>query len=66
MSSTFCFGIEWKTTTPADIRNVNVNAIENKYGWTPLHLAASNNQNPEIIQALVNANANTEARNKDG
>ena len=32
------------------------------FGETPLHLAAGNNENPAVIAALIEAGADTEAR----
>ncbi len=37
-----------------------------KNGVTPLHSAASGNENPAVIQALIDAGADLEARNEGG
>ena len=37
-----------------------------KDGFTPLHTAAANNENPAIIAALLEAGADPDARSKDG
>ena len=43
----------------------DVNA-RNRSGLTPLHLAASSNENPAVIGLLLEAGANLEARDDDG
>ena len=39
---------------------------KNDYGDTPLHLAASGNENLAMIQALVDAGADVHAKNNHG
>ncbi len=39
---------------------------DGRFGYTPLHAAAARNPNPAIIDALVAAGANPEARDSDG
>ena len=43
----------------------NVNAKDDS-GWTALMIAAANNQNPEVITALLKAGANINAKDKHG
>ena len=38
----------------------------NKWGFTPLVLAAEYNSNPEVVQALLDAGADLKARDADG
>lgn len=60
----------WETATPQDVeRAVKGGArvdARDKYGRTPLHLAASDNPNSKIIQALVRLGADINARDEDG
>ena len=41
-----------------------VNAKEDKYGQTPLHLVAANNSNPDVVKALISAGAKVNAKDK--
>ena len=59
----FCFGTNWKTATPAEAQEINVRA-KDQDGNTPLHWAAYNNENPNIILALEAGDI--QAKNKDG
>ena len=43
----------------------NPNA-RNKWGWTPLHLAAENSDSPAVVRALLAAGANPRAKDKEG
>ena len=43
----------------------DIGVQDDKFGWTPLHHAASNNINPEVITALLQAGAEVNARDKD-
>ena len=61
----FCFGINWKTATLADVQGINVRA-KDEYGGAPLHWAAGDNKNPDIINALIQTGANINARDKSG
>ena len=65
LQTDFCFGINWKTATLADMQGINVRAKEQN-GNTPLHWAAAENENPNIIAALIQAGADIHAKNKDG
>ena len=51
-----CFGVNWETATPEDVRGIDPNA-KDVYGRTPLYAAASTNNIPAII-ALLQAGAN--------
>ncbi len=56
--------------TPADMARcleagANLEARDDEYGWTPLHRAAAHGS-PDLVQALVQAGADLEARSKDG
>ena len=60
----------WKTATVEDVEveianGADVNA-KNHYGWTALMIAVVNNQNPEIVKALIYAGADVNAKNKNG
>ena len=57
----FCFGINWKNATLADVQGIGVRA-KTEYGSTPLHWAASFNENPDIINALIQAGADIHAK----
>ena len=61
----FCFGINWKTTTPADVQGINVQATDQN-GYTPLHWAVAGNDSIDIINALIQADADTNAKDKTG
>ena len=60
-----CFGIDWRTATLADVQGINVRARDQN-GNTPLHFAAGQNENPDIINALIQAGADIHARTKNG
>ncbi len=45
---------------------VNVNARETKFGLTPLHVAAAWSKTPGIVAALLDAGADTRAKDKTG
>ena len=61
----FCFGINWKTATLADVQGINVRA-KREDGNTPLHWAAWKNENPDIIAALIQAGADIHAKTNKG
>ena len=44
----------------------DVNATDNKLGSTPLHWAARENKNPDVITALLKAGADIDARDRGG
>ncbi|MCL2673581.1 MAG: ankyrin repeat domain-containing protein [Alphaproteobacteria bacterium] len=59
-----------RTGTPQEVENAikneeNVNAMD-KYGVTPLMMAARNNPNPEVIKVLVKAGADVNAKDNTG
>src|SRR5271157_1112001 len=59
-----------KTGTPQTIQTAidqggDVNA-QNKDGWTPLMIAAANNQNPEAAATLLKSGADVKARANNG
>ena len=64
-SGGFCFGINWKNATLADVQAINVRA-KDKSGRMPLHWAAWNNENPDIINALIQSGADINAKSKNG
>ena len=39
---------------------------KNEYGATPLHAAAWNNENPEVLTLLIKAGADVNAKNEYG
>ena len=51
-----CFGVNWETATPEDVRGIDPNA-KDVSGRTPLYAATSKNNIPAII-ALLQAGAN--------
>ena len=53
-----CFGINWKTATPEDVRGVDVNATDD-YGIHPLWYASSAGNIPAVI-VLLQAGANVD------
>ena len=62
----------WEFMATATLENINelltkevVNARD-KHGWSPLHTAALLNKNPKVIEALIKAGADLDARDKDG
>ena len=61
-----CFGLDWKTATPAAVEQWlsgggDVRA-KDRNGLTPLHWAAWLNENPAIIDALIAAGAEVGVR----
>ncbi len=50
----------------ADIKARSTNKYRPVYGYTPLHRASSNNVNPEVIRALINAGADINAQSEVG
>ena len=49
------------------MHGAKVNAKEDKGGLTPLHYAAGNNSNPDVVKALISAGAKVNAKeDKDG
>ena len=61
----FCFGVNWKTATLADVQGIDVRA-KNEVGGTPLHFAAEWNENPDIINALIQVGADIHAKTNGG
>ena len=65
-----CFGLPWKTATPGDVRQWLSDGgdvtTKDQDGETPLHWAASFNENPAVITALIDANADVTAKDKYG
>lgn len=57
-------GVDWKTATPEQIQKL----IDDGASVTDdlLILAARDNSNPAVIEALIKAQADVNARNKDG
>ncbi len=64
-NSSSCFGINWKFATPADVQGINVRKVGSR---TPLHLhkAAQFSENPDIIDALIQAGAYINAKTYSG
>ena len=45
-------------------KGANINALDNDK-WTPLHLAARNNNNAEVVKILIEKGANINALDND-
>ena len=56
--SSVCFGVNWETATPEDVRGVDINARDTS-NWTPLSYAYYTGNVPAIL-ALVKAGASAE------
>ena len=60
----------WRTATVADVAGCIGAGAEvearNKYGMTPLHMAAWHNKNPAVAAALLEAGANPRAKANNG
>lgn len=59
-------GIDWATATPAEVTGININARDAPHNATPLHYAAWKNEDPAVMQALLQAGGDVHARNKEG
>ncbi len=58
-----CFGVNWKTATPADVGKINHNDRGGDFFGAPIHWAARFCPNPEVISALAASGGNVNAQN---
>jgi ankyrin repeat protein len=57
-----CFGINWATVTPEDLKGGDATNVRDSRGATPLHMAAALNADPAVIAELVKIGADVNAR----
>ena len=55
-----------KVVTALAKAGAEVNARDERGGWTPLHLAAQSSKRPEVVTALIKAGADPGAQDKKG
>lgn len=62
--------VDWKTASVPQIRKlIKAGAdvrSQDKYGWTPLMAAVSDEADPDVVEQLIKYGADVNARNKDG
>lgn len=56
-SAGVCFGVDWKTATPEQVRKLNHNNRGGVFHGAPIHWAARFCPNPEVITALATSGA---------
>lgn len=56
-----CFGVNWTTATPGQVREVSHDNLGGKFHGAPIHWAARFCPNPAVIDALAEAGADVNA-----